>query len=325
MKTSILFLIPVLLTGCFEKSDVAATVNGQKITLGEIDQSRGGQIAQQIYKMRRNAIESLIDEKLLETEANAQGLSVEDLLKKEVESKVSDPSDAEVQAIYDANKERFGAPLEEVQKQIVDSLKYNRTGMQHNIYVSGLREKAKIEYKLEKPPVQRVDVGKDDDPTRGAANAKIEIIEFTDYQCPFCKKARPTILQILGEYKESVSYTLRDFPLSFHKESFGAHLAAQCANDQGKYWEYTEKLFANQQGLKVEQLKGYAKDLGLEATVFDPCLDGKKYAEEVQKDLDEGQKYGVSGTPAFFINGILLSGAQPYSAFKEVIEDELKK
>lgn len=325
MKTSILFLVPVLLTGCFEKSDVAATVNGQNITLGEIDQSRGGQIAQQIYKMRRNAIEVLIDEKLLETEATAQGLSVEELLKKEVEAKVFNPSDAEVQAIYDANKDRFGAPLEEVQKQIVDSLKYNRMGTQHNIYVSGLREKAKIEYTLEKPPVHRVEVSKDDDPTRGVAEAKIEIIEFTDYQCPFCKKARPTLTQILEEYKDNISYTLRDFPLSFHKESFGAHMAAQCANDQGKYWEYMEKLFANQQSLQVGQLKGYAKDLGFDVATFDQCLDGRKHAGEVQKDLDEGQKYGVSGTPAFFINGILLSGAQPYSAFKEVIEDELKK
>lgn len=325
MKTSILFLVPVLLTGCFGKSDVAATVNGQQITLGEIDESRGGQIAQQIYKMRRSAIEALIDEKLLETEAGVRKLSVEDLLKQEVEAKVSNPSDAEVGAIYDANKERFGAPLEEVQKQIVDSLKYNRIGTQHNIYISGLREKAKIEYKLEKPPVQRVEVSKDDDPTRGVADAKIEIIEFTDYQCPFCKKARPTITQILEDYKDSVSYTLRDFPLSFHKESFGAHLAAQCANDQGKYWEYMDKLFTNQQELKIEQLKSYSKDLGFDVATFDQCLDARKHADEVQKDLDEGQKYGVSGTPAFFINGILLSGAQPYSAFKEVIEDELKK
>lgn len=325
MKKQILLLVVLLLAACNKTGNVAATVNGKSISFDEIDQSRGGQIAQQIYQMRRTAIDDLINEKLLETEASEKKLTIEKLLEQEVGSKIADPSESEIQAIYDANKERFGAPLEEIKKQIIDSLKYNRGNMQQNRYISELRDKAKIEYKLEKPPVQRVQVSKDDDPTRGPANAKIEIIEFTDYQCPFCKKVRPTISQILETYKDQVSYTLRDFPLSFHPESFAAHMASQCAKDQGKYWEFNEKLFANQQGLKVDLLKGYAKELALETKAFDECLDSKKYADEVKKDMAEGQKYGVSGTPAFFVNGILMSGAQPFSSFKEVIDDELKK
>lgn len=171
----------------------------------------------------------------------------------------------------------------------------------------------------------RLDVSVDDDPSIGPEDAPVTIVEFSDYQCPFCARAEPTIEQVLKEYEGKVRLVYRDFPLSFHQNAQKAAEATECADEQGKFWEYHDKLFENQDALDVNNLKQYAKDLGLDSSKFDNCLDSGKYTEEVQKDLADGQSLGVSGTPAFFINGRLVSGAQPFSAFKQVIDGELAK
>jgi len=160
-------------------------------------------------------------------------------------------------------------------------------------------------------PSQVVQVSIDDDAVKGDANAKVTIVEFSDYECPFCGRF----------FKE----TFRDFPLSFHQNAQKASEAAECAGDQNKYWEMHDLLFKNQQALSVSELKKYAGQLGLNQKTFDDCLDSGKNAAEVKKDMAEGSQYGVSGTPAFFINGKKLVGAQPFSAFKAVIDAELAK
>lgn len=315
------------LTGCpaGDAGKTAAIVNGQKISVEEVDQSGGGRIAQQLYEMRKEMLQDIIDQKLLDQAAREKKTTVEALLKEEVESQVTSPTEAEVKAVYDANKDRFDESFESVRAQITNALKQNRQISQRNQYVAELREKAKIELKLAKPPVQKVEVSADDDPSIGPAGAKITVIEFTDYQCPFCGRARATVNKLLENYKDHLRYVLRDFPLSFHRDAFAAHVAAQCANEQGKYWEYNKILFNNQTALKVESLKQYAAEAGLKTPEFNQCLDGNKYASEVQKDMDDGMKAGVSGTPSFFINGVMLSGAQPFENFKEIIDEELKK
>jgi protein-disulfide isomerase len=175
------------------------------------------------------------------------------------------------------------------------------------------------------PTQQRVEVSVDDDPFKGEENAPVTIIEFSDYQCPFCKKVEPTINQIIETYGDKIRFVYRDFPLGFHKYAQKAAEAAECADEQGKFWEYHDKLFENQQAINIENMKQWAKDLNLDSSKFDECLDSGKYASEVQKDFEDGQAIGVSGTPTFFINGQRLVGAQPFSAFKAVIDDELGK
>ena len=171
-----------------------------------------------------------------------------------------------------------------------------------------------------------VEVSLDDDAVKGDANAPVTIVEFSDYECPFCGKyVQETYPSIVSEYINTgkVKYVFRDFPLDFHLNAQKAAEAAECAGDQDQYWEMHDYLFANQDYLAVDNLKGYAKDLGLDLAEFNDCLDSGKFADEVAADLLDGQAYGVSGTPAFFINGKLVSGALPFAAFKEEIDAAL--
>ncbi len=171
-----------------------------------------------------------------------------------------------------------------------------------------------------------VDVSADDDPVMGDEDAPVTIVEFSDFQCPFCKKANDEALNLVKEdYVKTgkVKLVFRDFPLEFHPEAELAALAAECADEQGKFWEYHDVLFANQDSLGDAKYKAWAEELGLDTEQFNDCYKSLKYLDDVRGDMADGQKYGVSGTPAFFVNGRLISGAQPYSVFKQEIENAL--
>ena len=177
-------------------------------------------------------------------------------------------------------------------------------------------------------PQEKVEVSADDDPVKGDKNAPVTIIEFSDFQCPFCGKFyKETLPEIDEKYIKTGKAKLvyRDYPLGSHEFAQKAAEAAECADEQGKFWQYHDKLFENQDALTIDNLKRYARDTGLSASKFNDCLDSSRYKDEVNKDLKDGESYGVSGTPAFFINGNLISGAQPFSAFEQVIEAELIK
>ncbi len=172
-----------------------------------------------------------------------------------------------------------------------------------------------------------VEIDLEDDAVKGDANAPVTIVEFSDYECPFCgRHFRDTLPSIISNYVDTgkVKIVFKDFPLNFHPNAQKAGEAAECAGEQGKYWEMHDKLFENQQALGVDDLKQYAKDIGLNSGNFDSCLDSGDQADEVRDDLSAGQSVGVSGTPANFVNGILVSGACPYSAFEDAIEAELE-
>lgn len=163
-----------------------------------------------------------------------------------------------------------------------------------------------------------------DDPIRGNPAAKVTIVEFSDFQCPFCGRVEPTLKQIFETYKDNVKLIYKNYPLPAHQYAQDAAEAALCVKEQGKFWEYHDKLFENQGKLTVSDLKKYAQDLGLKQDQFNSCLDSKKYQSQVDSDFKAGQAAGVSGTPAFFINGQLVAGAQPFENFKAVIDQELK-
>lgn len=174
-----------------------------------------------------------------------------------------------------------------------------------------------------------VEVSSDDDAVKGNANAKVTIVEFSDFECPFCGKFyEETYPLILKNYVDTgkVKIVFRDFPLtSIHPNAQKAAEATECAAEQGKFWEMHDKLFENQDSLSVDDLKKYAADLKLNTATFNSCLDSGKMTAEVEKDAQEGMSYGVTGTPAFFINGRLVSGAQEFSAFEAIIDEELAK
>jgi protein-disulfide isomerase len=184
-------------------------------------------------------------------------------------------------------------------------------------------------------PTPAIDLSKlaDDDPVEGNANAPVTIVEFSDFQCPFCESFYTnTLQQIRKDYVDTgkVKLIFRDFPLSFHPHAQKSAEAAECANLQGKYWEMHDKLFENQTSLDnssdyISDLKRYAADLKLDTAKFNSCLDNGDTAAEISKDFNDGAAAGISGTPSFFINGQKIVGAQPYSAFKAAIDAELAK
>lgn len=181
----------------------------------------------------------------------------------------------------------------------------------------------------------RADVSIDDDAVLGDKNAKVTIIEFSDYQCPFCRTFwKETLFQIKSEYINTgkVKFVYRDYPLSFHPMANPSAQAAECADDQGRYWDMHDKMFSEQdkkgQGTisyTIEDIKRWASEIGLDRSKFNQCLDSGKYKAEVEKDFNDGSASGVSGTPSVFINGRLVVGAQPFAAFKAIIDEELKK
>ena len=168
----------------------------------------------------------------------------------------------------------------------------------------------------------------DDDAVKGDENAPVTMVEFSDYECPFCgRHFQQTYPQIVKDYVETgkVKLIFRDFPLSFHPQAQKAAEAAECAGEQGKYWDMHDKLFKDGVSGGVISFKQYAKDLGLDTAKFNDCLDSGKMTSEVAKDMQDGQAAGISGTPGFIINGQLVSGAQPFSVFQQIIEAELAK
>ncbi|MFH0791594.1 MAG: thioredoxin domain-containing protein [bacterium] len=160
---------------------------------------------------------------------------------------------------------------------------------------------------------------------RGDFNASITLVEFSDFECPFCERHYPTLNKILSNYEGKVRLVYKHFPLGFHKNSQKAAEASECASEQGKFWEYHDKLFENQpEGYSLDKFKKWASDLSLDNAKFNSCLDSGKYAQKVQDDYQEGLNKGVNGTPATFVNGQLVSGALPYESFEKIINSLLK-
>ena len=175
------------------------------------------------------------------------------------------------------------------------------------------------------PPV--VDISTGGRPSRGGGeDAPVTMIEFADYECPYCKLAQPTVEQVLDTYGDKVRYVYRDFPLPFHSHARPASLAARCAEEQGKgkYWEYHDALF-EAPDLSTDGLRSLADSVGLDRAKFDDCLASEKYNDAIDKDVSDGSNAGVNGTPAFFINGRFLSGALPFEQLKAVIDEELAR
>ncbi|MBU1178666.1 DsbA family protein [Patescibacteria group bacterium] len=175
------------------------------------------------------------------------------------------------------------------------------------------------------PGTEEFEVSVDDDAVKGSKDAKVQIVEFSDYECPYCQKNSETIKKIAEKYGDQVAIVFRDFPLDFHANAQKAAEAAECAGEQNMYWEYHDQLFANQESLDVASLKKYAKEIKLKTSVFDKCLDSGQQAEEIKKDVQDGVEIEVTGTPATFINGRKIGGAYPYEAFEKIIEEELAK
>lgn len=317
-----------------QKALVVATVDGQNITQGELLNSAGSglfrmrtELANKEYMTLRKGLEELIDKQLLEKEAQARGTTPEELIKTEVGARITPASDEELLGFFEQNRRRFPptATFEEHREELREVYMGRKGEAVKMEFLKGLREKSAVKVTLPYPELPTVQVSVDDDPRLGTADAPVTIIEWSDFQCPYCKKNGETLKKVKEHYGDKVAIVFRDFPLPFHDKAQKAGEASECADEQGKFWEYHDQLFQNQSALDIDGLKKAGEALGLDMGKFSACLDSGKFASEIAKDLAEGQAAGVTGTPASFINGKMVSGALPMDTYMAIIDSELTR
>jgi protein-disulfide isomerase len=344
MKRALVFVPMALLLACSSTpaqqtsalagpADVAARVGDRTISVQELDTkwretaaAQHAEALQAVYDGRRAALEDIIADSLVDVEAKKQGLSPAAFVEAEVGKRLKPVSDAEVVTFYQSNMNQMqGRPLEQMSPLIKGYLSDQRRQEARIALVADLKKTGPaIRVSLEAPrSVVSVETG---DPALGPASAPVTLVEFSDYQCPFCQRVEPTLKELKTKYGDKLRIVWKDFPLTqIHAQAFKAGEAGHCAGDQGKYWEYHDRLFANQQLLQPADLKKHASEMGLDATAFGACLDSSKYGERVRDGVSLGERLGVNSTPTIFVNGRRLSGAQPLEVFVATIDEELAR
>jgi len=281
-------------------------------------------LKQQEYTLKRQAAEQLIRERLVDAAAKKQGLTSEDFLKREVDAEISVPTDGEIEAFYLAQKEQLGnRALADIKLQLTSTLMRVKTAKAREDFIDTLRKKALIVWLLDQP---RVRAEPDLSRLRGNPGARVTIVEFSDFECPYCGRIQDTLHQILTKYEGRVRLSFRDYPITkLHPKAQTAAQAARCAGEQGKFWEYHDLLFKSQTKLDAPELEEHARVLALNTADFSACLSSGRTQQGINRDVREGSLAGVSGTPGFIINGIFISGAQSLSVFEKVIDEELAR
>jgi len=317
--------------GKMAKSDpgkVLATVNGKKITEGEVRsanaqefQALERQYQQNQHDLLDSKTKQMVEDNLLEAEAKAKKMTKDQVLAEG--TKGTPVTDAEIDKFYNDNKAQIPPTMtkESVAPRIKQYLEQQRQGEARQKFFDALEAKYKVDYSLE--PI-RVAVDSSGFPAQGPATAPVTIVEFSDFQCPFCSRLKPELEQVKAKYGDKVRIVFRQFPLAMHQNAQKAAQAALCANDQGKFWQMHDAMFNDQAGLTPDALKAKAKTIGLNEQTFAACLDGDKHSKEIQADMAAGQAAGVQGTPAMFVNGRFINGAVPVDQITHVIDEELK-
>ena len=307
-----------------------ARVGDIVVTIGELDDAwhrndAGSrmQLLQELYDTRRRALDIVIGEHLIEREARAQGMTREELLSAELPSRTRPVTDAEIDRIYELNKNAFGdRTLEQIRPEIRSAIEQQRPNQAMHEFMRELRDQAEDVSVTLDPPRQEIEV-LPDDPARGPEDAPIVMVEFSDFQCPYCQRATVALDLLMERYDGQIRFVYKDYPLPSHTEAFKAAEAGNCAHEQGMFWEFHDKLFAAQDSLDMESLQLYAAELGLDHDQFAACLNDDRYADRVEQDLKIGRQYGVSSTPTVFINGRTVTGAVPVEMLETIIEEEL--
>lgn len=333
------------------QNEVLVKINGKPLSYATLDSKARMHLYTaevEYYQSRRQALEQIIADRLMDEEAKKLGISLDELRKREIEAKIPEVTDAQVDEFYKTRKDQIESRLKdmpkdkrpsvvEIKKTIRQSLGQRSNQDRYSAYLEELKSKNKVEITLQAPEAPRVDVATgENNPTMGPKNAKVKIIEFSDFECPFCARALPVIKQIKETYGDKVSITFRDFPLSFHRTAKKQAEAGACAHEQNKFWEFHDKVFnaqgrvqtgfsgGNEKGL-IDALSDIAKESGLDREKFKECLESGRFSKEVEEDTRAGADAGVSSTPSFFVNGRLMAGAQPFAEFQRVIDAELKR
>lgn len=334
-RGSVLLLAAITLTTCMlstptaavaaDLPPVVATVQGQAISAEELTSALQGELMRleiQRYQVLKEKLDDLIAERIVSLEAAKRGVSVEQFIQDEIVAKVPTVTPEQVKAFYEANKNRIQPPLEKVAERITAYLQQQGQEQRRQALLKELRPHYPVTVALRAP---KVEVASDGEPALGADGAPVTIVEFSDFQCPYCRQVQPTLKRLMAEYEGKVKLVFRDFPLrNIHPQAQKASEAAQCAAEQHKFWPYHDKLFAAT-SLHMDDLKKYAQELELHVEQFTACLDSNKHASGINADMQAGQNAGVNATPTFFVNGSVLSGAASYEHFKEVVDAALEQ
>lgn len=312
---------------------VVAEVAGKAITLKDVDAkweefdaAERARIVQAMYQNRRNMLEQLVGDRLIENAAKAAGQAPAAFIAADSVKRLPAIAEADILQFYEQNKDRAqGRTLEQLRGEIKPYLDARREQQARAMLVEDLKAKnaGAVKVMLEAPRYTIAVAA--EDPVRGNAAAPITIVEFSDYQCPFCARVNPTLAKVRETYGDKVKIVFKDYPLPNHPQAPKAAEAARCAGDQKKYWEMHDAMFANQRALEVPALKQTARAIGVEGAAFDQCLDSGKYAATVLKGSEQGNQMGVNSTPTLYVNGRALIGAMPFENFKAIIDEELAK
>lgn len=311
----------------------AATFGDREITVEEIDArwrsvnpAEHFQAVQTLYDGRRTALDGIIADALVEAAAAARGVTPDELLAEETAARVRPVTDAEAVAFFNANRNQMqGRPLEVMQSAIRNFLQDQQAADARQAFVAELRATGPAVAVFLNPPRQEIALT-EADPAIGNPDAAVTLVEFSDFECPFCAAAAPTLKQLRENYGDQIRLVWKDFPLTqIHPNAYRAAEAGHCAREQGGFWEFHDVLFANQQALDDASLKVHAAGIGLDTAAFDACLDSSRYGDRVRTGMDMGTMLGVSATPTVFINGRAVSGAQPYEVFTAIIDEELAR
>jgi protein-disulfide isomerase len=304
-----------------------AEVDGEVITEDDLRKHLGltlQRVEQQLHDLRRDGLDRLIGDRLLAREAARRGVSVQALTESEITSKVGPVTDADADAFHDANRARLSGTKEQLRERIREHLRVARLAEQRERVVAGVRARSTVRVRLDGPPVFRVTVALDGAPGRGSAGAPVTIVEFSDFHCPFCRQAQALLGELRARYTDRIRLVYKHLPLDrLHPTARRAAEAAECANDQARFWEYHDRLFAGEPDGSPEKLRALARELGLDVAGFGRCLDAGTHRARVQRDVDEAERLGVTFTPAFFVNGRLVFGPNLREAFARMIDEEL--
>jgi protein-disulfide isomerase len=328
MKTTVSMMLATLMIGALSLSAAdavkpAATIGNTAISLSELDAAIGARlnrIRNDEYNIRRNALDELIAARLIDAEAARRHVTSEELFKTEIEGKITRPDVAEIEPVYEGIADHYqGVTKEQALAEIADGMRRQRIATRRTQYVKELRAAAGVKVNLEPP---RVAV-KAEGPSRGSASAPVTIVEFSDFECPYCGHAVETLQQVQKKYGDNVRVVFRDYPLFSHRTAKRAAEAAHCADELGKFWEMHDRLFSKGGPLTDGDLYRFAGQAGIDRAKFDQCLTSGKYKEAWKVSQDEGNRVGVTSTPSFFINGRMLVGAAGYDVFSKIIDEEL--
>ena len=312
---------------------VVAEVAGKPITLKDVDAkweafdaAERARIVQAMYQNRRNMIELLVGDQLIANAAKASGQSVEAFLAADGAKRLPAITEAEIAQFFDQNKDRAqGRTLDQLRPEIKPYLEERRRQQARAMLVDELKSRDGANWKVMLDPPRYTVATTAEDPVRGNPAASITIVEFSDYQCPFCARVNPTLAKIRETYGDRVRIVFKDYPLPNHPQAPKAAEAARCAGEQNKYWEMHDAMFANQRALEVPSLKQTARAIGLSGTTFDACLDSGKWQATIRAGSELGEQMGVNSTPTLYVNGRAVIGAMPFENFKQIIDEELSR